>query len=132
MREGITVEVNSADRVRLAAIIADRNSRQKHVWRARIVLMTADGVGTNAIMQQTGKSKVTVWRWQERFMAQGVDRLLRDKDAPGADCGTAGGGARARGGADAEQSAGRDDPLDGQVAGPAARDQRQLGPPDLA
>jgi transposase len=82
MRQGITVEVNSADRERLAAIVADRNSPQKHVWRARIVLMTADGVGTTAIMRQTGKSKVTVWRWQERFMAQGVDGLLRDKTRP--------------------------------------------------
>jgi transposase len=82
MRKGVAVEVSGADRVRLAAIVADRNSRQKHVWRARIVLMTADGVGTNAIMQQTGKSKVTVWRWQERFMAQGVDGLLRDKTRP--------------------------------------------------
>jgi transposase len=52
------------------------------VWRARIVLMTADGVGTNAIMRQTGKSKVTVWRWQERFMTQGLDGLLRDKTRP--------------------------------------------------
>jgi len=38
MREGVTVEVNAADRARLEAIVADRNSRQKHVWRARIVL----------------------------------------------------------------------------------------------
>jgi transposase len=83
MRKGVTVAVSSADRVRLEAIVADRwNSRQKHVGRARIVLMTADGVGTNAIMRQTGKSKVTVWRWQERFMAQGVDGLLRDKTRP--------------------------------------------------
>ena len=44
--------------------------------------MTADGVGTTTIMRQTGKSKVTVWRWQERFMAQGVDGLLRDKTRP--------------------------------------------------
>jgi transposase len=79
MRKGITVEVSSADRAHLQAIVADRNSRQKHVWRARIVLLTADGVGTNAIMRQTGKSKVTIWRWQERFMAQGVDGLLHDK-----------------------------------------------------
>ena len=82
MRKGVTVEVSSADRVRLAAIAADRNSAQKYVWRVRIVLMTADGVGTNAIMRQTGKSKVTVWRWQERFMAQGIDGLLRDKTRP--------------------------------------------------
>ena len=82
MRQGITVEVSSADHARLAALVADRTSRQKHVWRARIVLMTADGVGTNAIMRQTGKSKVTVWRWQGRFMTQGVDGLLRDKTRP--------------------------------------------------
>src|SRR4249920_2160526 len=82
MRQGITVQVSEGDHVRLAAITADRNSLQKHVWRARIVLMTADGVGTNTIMRQTGKSKVTVWRWQERFMAQGVDGLLRDKTRP--------------------------------------------------
>jgi transposase len=82
MRAGITVEVNSADRARLEAIVADRNSLQKHVWRARIVLMTADGIGTNTIMRRTGKSKVTVWRWQERFMAQGIDGLLRDKTRP--------------------------------------------------
>ena len=82
MGQGITVQVSAGDRVRLAAIVADRNSPQKHVWRARIVLMTADGVGTTTIMRQTGKSKVTVWRWQERFMAQGVDGLLRDKTRP--------------------------------------------------
>ena len=82
MRQGITVQVSEGDRARLAAIVADRNSPQKHVWRARIVLMTADGIGTNTIMRQTGKSKVTVWRWQERFMAQGVDGLLRDTTRP--------------------------------------------------
>src|SRR6202051_4280527 len=82
MRQGITVQVSEGDCERLAAIIADRNSPQKHVWRARIVLMTADGIGTTTIMRRTGKSKVTVWRWQERFMAQGVDGLLRDKTRP--------------------------------------------------
>src|ERR1700722_66672 len=40
---------------------------QKHVWRARIVLLTAEGVGTRAIMRETSKSKTCVWRWQERF-----------------------------------------------------------------
>ena len=79
MREGITVAVSAAERARLEAIVADRNSPQKHVWRARIVLLTADGLGTNEIMRQAGTSKVTVWRWQERFMRAGVEGLLRDK-----------------------------------------------------
>jgi hypothetical protein len=43
------------------------------------VLLTADGLGTAAIMRRTGKSKSVVWRWQERFMQAGVDGLLRDK-----------------------------------------------------
>ena len=59
--------------------MGNRNSPQKHVWRCRIVLLTAGGLGTAAIMQQTGKSKSVVWRWQERFMRAGADGLLRDK-----------------------------------------------------
>jgi transposase len=82
MREGIIVEVNSAARRRLEAVVADRNSPQKHVWRARIVLLAAEGVGTADIMRRTGKSKTVVWRWQERFMQEGVDGLLRDKTRP--------------------------------------------------
>ena len=79
MPEGTTVEVSAADRARLEAIAADRNSRQKHAWRARIVLATADGCGTTEVMRRTGKSKPCVWRWQERFMREGVPGLLRDK-----------------------------------------------------
>ena len=82
MRPGIAVEVTAADRDRLTAIVADRNSPQKHVWRAAIVLATADGLGTAAIMRRTGKSKTAVWRWQERFAAEGVEGLLRDKTRP--------------------------------------------------
>lgn len=52
------------------------------VWRVEIVLLSADGVGTNEIMRQTGTSKTCVWRWQERFMEEGVDGLLRDKTRP--------------------------------------------------
>ena len=54
----------------------------KHVWRARIILLSADGLGTMAIMAATGKSKTCVWRWQECFMEEGVDGLLRDKTRP--------------------------------------------------
>src|SRR3954453_3382405 len=79
MREGITVEVSAADRARLEAVVADRNSRQKHVWRARIVLATAEGCGTVEITRRAGKSKPCVWRWQEGFMREGVAGLLRDK-----------------------------------------------------
>ena len=58
--------LEAAPRARLEAIVADRNSPQKHVWRARIILATADGCGTAAVMRRAGVSKPSVWRWQER------------------------------------------------------------------
>ena len=82
MRSGITLTVTARDRARLETIVADRGAPQKHVWRARIVLLTADGLGTTAIMKATGRSKPTVWRWQERFMEGVVAGLLRDKTRP--------------------------------------------------
>ena len=82
MRTGISFTVSSRDRQRLQAIVAAPKSPQKHVWRARIVLLSGDGLGTSAIMAGTGKSKTCVWRWQERFMHEGVDGLLRDRTRP--------------------------------------------------
>jgi transposase len=82
MRKDIVVDVSPADRARLEAIAADRNSPQKHVWRARIVLLTAAGFGTVEIIRRTGKSKTCVWRWQARFMLEGTKGLLRDKTRP--------------------------------------------------
>jgi transposase len=82
MRKDVVVEASAVDRARLEVVVSDRNSPQKHVWRARIVLLTADGLGTVEIMRRIGKSKTCVWRWQERFMAAGVDGLLRDKTRP--------------------------------------------------
>src|ERR1700682_4822111 len=81
-RDDICLYVSRTNRSRLEAIVADRNSSSKAVWRARIVLATADGLGTNAIMKRTGKSKPCVWRWQERYIEEGVDGLMRDKSRP--------------------------------------------------
>ena len=81
-RNDICIYVSRASRARLEAIIADRNSTAKAVWRARIVLATADGHGTNEIIRLAGTSKPCVWRWQERYIAEGVDGLLRDKTRP--------------------------------------------------
>src|SRR5690349_18036390 len=132
MREGISVEVSAADRARLEAVVADRNSPQKHVWRAGIILATADGCGTAEIIRRTGKSKPCVWRWQERFMREGVTGLLRDKTRP------------ARLAPLAQATIARvveptpteppheGDPLDRERHGGGGRDQHQLGAAGLA
>src|SRR2546422_10561813 len=82
MRTGISITVSASDRRRLQAVVRDRNAAQKHAWRAEIVVLSADGVGTKEIMRRPGKSKTCVWRWQERFMEEGYDSLLHDKTRP--------------------------------------------------
>ncbi len=62
MRTGISITLSPIDRRRLKALARNRNAPQKHVWRAKIVLLSADGVGTNGIMRETRKSKTCVWR----------------------------------------------------------------------
>jgi len=79
MRAGIEVSVTPGDRRRLETIVGNRNSLQKHVARAQALIATAEGLGTNEVMRRSGLSKPAVWRWQERFMREGVEGLLRDK-----------------------------------------------------
>ena len=45
MRTGISITLKPSDRRRLKALARDRNAPHKHVWRAEIVLFSADGVG---------------------------------------------------------------------------------------
>lgn len=76
------MELVAADRERLERIVADRNSVAKHVYRARIVLLAGEGLGTTRIAHAVGRSEPTVRRWLERFADQGVDGLLRDATRP--------------------------------------------------
>jgi transposase len=79
MRLGTAVRMSTTDRARLEAVVADRNSPQKHVWRAKIALAAADGCGTTAIGRRVGLSRPSVRRWRERFVHEGVAGLLRDR-----------------------------------------------------
>ena len=82
MREGITVEVSAADRARLEAIVADRNSPQKHVWRAQD--RAADGGRPghrrdHAPSRHEQSDRVAL---AGAVHAGGVAGLLRDKTRP--------------------------------------------------
>ena len=82
MLTGISISLSPSDCVGLAAITSDRNNPPKHIWRARIVLLSADGVSINEIMRITGTSKACVWCWQRHYMEAGMARLLVDKTCP--------------------------------------------------
>lgn len=79
MGQTVCITLSADDRARLAAIIGDRNRLQKHVQRARIVLLSGDRLLVLEVSRQTGASRPAVWRWQQRFAEAGVDGLLRDR-----------------------------------------------------
>ncbi|MBP7241612.1 helix-turn-helix domain-containing protein [Amaricoccus sp.] len=78
MQKQACIWLSPADRATLDGWVADRTTPQKLVQRARIVLMSAAGAGTMAIVRALGKSKRTVGPWQERYLAQGIEGLPRD------------------------------------------------------
>src|SRR5437667_987742 len=82
MRKIEQILISAADRERLADLVRDRNTPQKLVWRARIVLLASDGLTATAIAAAVGKSVLTVRRWRRRYMAKGVDGLLKDATRP--------------------------------------------------
>src|SRR5512147_2668265 len=79
MAQTVNVIVAAEDRARLAAVVGDRNRPQKHVQRARIVLLSAERLPVLTVANAVGVSRPAVWRWQQRFVEAGVDGLLRDK-----------------------------------------------------
>ena len=81
-RDDICLYLGPADRAQLEALRANRNTPRKVVWRAEMVLATAEGCGTNEIMRRAETSKPTVWRWQKRYLDEGVAGLRRDKTRP--------------------------------------------------
>lgn len=81
-RNDICLYLSPGDRAELQCLARNRNTPRKLVWRAELVLATADGHGTFEIMRRSQPSKPPVWRWQERYLGEGVAGLLRDKTRP--------------------------------------------------
>ena len=132
MRRGKSVSVLPTDRCTAPTSYQRPRRCAETRLSAEIVLFTADEAGTNEIMRRTGKSKTCVSRWQERFMEEGFEGLLRDRHAALAYQTARGRGCRARRRLDAQRSAWRDDPLDRRLDGESIGSQRQFRPTNLA
>jgi len=83
MRKIEQISIGAADRERLERLVRDRNTPQKIVWRARIVLLAGDGLTAEGIAAAVGKSLLAVRRWRRRsWLTKGVDGLLKDATRP--------------------------------------------------
>ena len=78
----VRVEVPPRDHEVLASWVRSPSIRAGLARRARIVLLAADGIGTNEIVRRTGASKPTVILWKRRYAAEGIGGL-GDRPKPG-------------------------------------------------
>jgi transposase len=76
------IEVPAEDREELRRLMRDRNTPQKVVWRARIVLLAGNGMGALDVAAEVGTSVLTVRRWRRRYRDKGVAGLLKDATRP--------------------------------------------------
>ena len=74
--------VNAPDRKVLEGIVRAPTSEQRAVHRARIVLLSGEGLAIEAIAAETGRSVTTVKLWRRRYAERGLDGLI-DVPRPG-------------------------------------------------
>jgi len=76
------VRLGPDERAELEAWLRAPTSEQRHVFRARIVLMAAEGLSTRAIARDLGTMPRTVSHWRIRFAEEGLSGL-DDRPRPG-------------------------------------------------
>ena len=84
MRMPMKVTVTEADRRTLQGWIKSRAVGPKQKLRAKIVLMSADGLATSRLIQKLKVSNPTLNLWRRRYQEEGIEALVKGKTrAPG-------------------------------------------------
>jgi transposase len=69
------VVLSEAQRVELSSIAQSRSLPAGYVFRARLILMLAEGASFNTIKRQLRTTAPTISRWKARFLYAGMDGL---------------------------------------------------------
>jgi transposase len=80
--DAVVVRLSREDRAALEARLRAPTTEQRHVFRARIVLLAAEGRSTRSIAREVGTMPRTVSGWRARFAREGLAGL-EDRPRPG-------------------------------------------------
>ena len=75
MAAAASLTLREGDRGRLEALARSVSARPSVVQRARIVLMSAEGLTNTEIARRTGATRPTVISWRNRYAAAGISAL---------------------------------------------------------
>src|SRR4029450_7693681 len=76
----VPIEVTENQQRELERIVKAKTSRQRDVFRARIILGLAQGLSHEEIARKQSVSLLAIGRWRKRWAAKGLEGL---RDAPG-------------------------------------------------
>lgn len=74
--------LEDADRIELERLVAGHSTERRMVDRARVILLSADGVTVPQIRERVGLSQKSISKWRGRFAQFGLVGL-RDEPRPG-------------------------------------------------
>src|ERR1700740_2136418 len=69
------MSLTADQRVELSSIAQSRSLPAGYVFRAKLILMLAQGTSFNTIKRRLQTSAPTIIRWKQRFLQSGVDGL---------------------------------------------------------
>ena len=77
-----SIQLTESEKSELETIVKKRTSPQQMVLRAKIIILTADGLSIDEIMSRLETTKVTISKWKKRFIEHGLSGLI-DLARPG-------------------------------------------------
>ena len=83
MRTSRRIELKEEDKAALERLVRASTTEQRVALRARIVLLSGEGVGTGQLCERLGTTTPTVTRWRGRYEQEGVRGLLNDAPRSG-------------------------------------------------
>src|ERR1700682_5784106 len=75
------IMLSGDQQLELSRIAQSRSLPAGYVFRARLILLLAEGASFSAIKQRLGTTAPTISRWKQRFLTSGIDGL--DTNHPG-------------------------------------------------